>query len=866
MWVVTGPFDGETPNEVGFQKSKLLKSGKSYLIGRKSTCDLVVNHKKVSHDHGQFLVGGFSPDDVTNTDYTPTLRILNSKNKTMRILREGVASGVIVNPGATEALQHDDQVDIVSGLPLTVQWQRICCFETPGKVRSPISLDGCASLGIHVVRTLHPDITHHLVPSYALTPAHMTSLLSVAHLVKPEWLSELLSLSTLHPRESARALEHTFVLPPESKFRPAFTAALTPALKTFKTWEPNETRINMLKGYRFVFAGEKGLEIPAGYRDLVKRGGAEYEAFTVSTGVVRWRKALLRAKTLAEEKNGKVVPVADGSAMELVVGAEEWEEMVSVVKSLELELIQPENILQAVASVDTFFVDSARPGDSQGQDPQEAPLPDVVPNTLSGEPSIAPPLHGSHRATGPTSGQPPPAVAPPSEASAPELEIAEVLMPRRLPPRRAAERSRTAPSPSPGPDDAVMVDASPGPGPPPILIPSDAVPAATQLPTVRNYAIFLVHGGFSHDLVLFQPVSQTRRLPPRRRANQGVDASAALIASSPNPQAVQSQFSQLDKYKALFNASNPDHIPSSETQLGTETSTAAARAAALSAVPEETESQIQSGDLRGTKRSRGAGDSDDVETMDGATNAAATSADTLEGAHRTKRRALDANADPQPTMGAPAPASQRRSTTQTQQRQGPGTTTAMAAVAPATPAAAAEVKHATKRPSSKSSSNKLDTDENFLRAVNSTRRGKKLEDDFDREFNLLKIAKPKKVDAVVVGTAAAAGSAGAPEAAAVAPWDAIDDFGDVGIRGNFMVVVEMDIERGGSANPASSALTNTNDVAHPEWISRPNFKKFKTVRILLSLSLFFYKGACVLMGLTEWTTETYRGCRAQADD
>lgn len=88
MWIVTGPFDSETSNEVGFQsnafllvnrlrtdqrlvaESKLLKSGKSYLIGRKSTCDLVVNHKKISHDHGQFLVGGFSPDDVVRRAIT----------------------------------------------------------------------------------------------------------------------------------------------------------------------------------------------------------------------------------------------------------------------------------------------------------------------------------------------------------------------------------------------------------------------------------------------------------------------------------------------------------------------------------------------------------------------------------------------------------------------------------------------------------------------------------------------------------------------------------------------------------------------------------------------------------------------------
>ena len=160
----------------------------------------------------------------------------------------------------------------------------------------------------------------------------MISLLSAAQLVKPEWLSELITLSTLNPRESTRALEHNFSLPPESKFRPGFAGALPSTYKTLKTWQPNEARLNMLKGYRFVFVGEKGVEIPAGYRDLVKRGGAEYESFTVSTGIVRWRKALFRAKTLAEEKNAKVSPVADMDAMELATGAEEWKEFISIAK------------------------------------------------------------------------------------------------------------------------------------------------------------------------------------------------------------------------------------------------------------------------------------------------------------------------------------------------------------------------------------------------------------------------------------------------------------------------------------------------------------------------------------------------------
>ena len=68
-------------------------------------------------------------------------------------------------------------------------------------------------ISIYVVRTMHPDITHHLVPSHAITPPRRTSLLSAVHLVKPEWLSELLDLALLDPRESSRALGHTFALP-----------------------------------------------------------------------------------------------------------------------------------------------------------------------------------------------------------------------------------------------------------------------------------------------------------------------------------------------------------------------------------------------------------------------------------------------------------------------------------------------------------------------------------------------------------------------------------------------------------------------------------------------------------------------------
>lgn len=286
-----------------------------------------------------------------------------------------------------------------------------------------------------------------------------------------------------------------------------------------------------------------------------------------------------------------------------------------------------------------------------------------------------------------------------------------------------------------------------------------------------------------------------------------------MSGSSSNPQSSYSHFSQLDKYKALFDASDPDRDPlSGEIESGTRASTRGIRNGTLSTVPEEVQhaSEVQSGDLRGTKRSRNFENSDNgnVEMVDSAPDVTGLGADTSEGMHRAKRRALDASAA---GASAAVPASQPRST----QTQGQGIGQTTTGVKPTSKAAIG---------ASKMSSNKLDTDENFLKAVNSMKRGKKHEDDFDREFNELRITKPRNFNVDTTGSGTAV--KGVPETV-VAPWDAIDDFGDVGIRGNFMIVVEMDIQRGASAK--SAPPTRDNDAAHPEWIGKPNFKKFKMV-------------------------------------
>ncbi|TDL23406.1 hypothetical protein BD410DRAFT_159448 [Rickenella mellea] len=68
MWLIDGPFDGKTPGVVDFAKTKLLKSGRSYVLGRKAKVQsqIVVSHPKVSAEHVSFIVGEHSTLDVVS--------------------------------------------------------------------------------------------------------------------------------------------------------------------------------------------------------------------------------------------------------------------------------------------------------------------------------------------------------------------------------------------------------------------------------------------------------------------------------------------------------------------------------------------------------------------------------------------------------------------------------------------------------------------------------------------------------------------------------------------------------------------------------------------------------------------------------
>lgn len=101
-----------------------------------------------------------------------------------------------------------------------------------------------------------------------------------------------------------------------------------------------------------------------------------------------------------------------------------------------------------------------------------------------------------------------------------------------------------------------------------------------------------------------------------------------------------------------------------------------------------------------------------------------------------------------------------------------------------------------------------DTDNHFLTALASMKRGKRSEDSFDREFNNLRISKPDVEREVIEQE-----------------WDLLDGLDDEhNVRGNFMLVMELEVQRKGGA-----AGTGTMRTGRIDWEGKPNFKKFRKV-------------------------------------
>lgn len=78
--------------------------------------------------------------------------------------------------------------------------------------------------------------------------------------------------------------------------------------------------MGLFRGYRLVFAGEKGAEAPGVLKELVRSAEGEYECFAVENGPGRFRQVLSKGKA----RGSTLVLIADQYAVVAAVGEDGW--------------------------------------------------------------------------------------------------------------------------------------------------------------------------------------------------------------------------------------------------------------------------------------------------------------------------------------------------------------------------------------------------------------------------------------------------------------------------------------------------------------------------------------------------------------
>ncbi|KAL0948092.1 hypothetical protein HGRIS_010713 [Hohenbuehelia grisea] len=739
----------------------------------------------------------------------------------MKLFRDGQELGL--NPGASAALETNDTIAVVTDIPIKVQWLPISCYQPPSKTKSSITAEACAVLGLNLVHTLSLPASHHLVSTVSSSPAIAASLLSLSHIVKPDWLSEIIRLGNL-PRSDEESsdisLEQKFVLPPLNKYRPSFSTSLPPPLKTFKVWEPNEERMNLFKGIRFLFVGEKGCEIDGETKDVVSKGGAEYEVFNVNSGQGRWHQVLTKGIRRVKDGGKAFVVVGDKTAIRAAVGDDGWTEMHGKLSSCGMDFVRRESIIEAVMYIDITQVTRASSDiELDEAETPTSPLPSFIPNTHLEEPSM-PPSQTLHLPEQQAARRPTPEPSALQQDSGPDPEPEPIRRPTKRLTRRATSRQPS--------QDASIAELPPTP---PALV---VAPEETDVPRPRKALTRRARpnapsiigiddasmtidsvpdvSGPSAELAPHQPEKPPSAVAPTPRRSRlkrrvGTQADDDMFAVPILP-GVPEEEPPLKKFKALFEASDPDKLGISSAEDYERFTQDFGFEGADTDTQTQTQSHAQTGD-----QGLGAIREEEEESQSGASMQVDTSS------RGTKRRAAEASLGSPNSQTLPKKRAALEDATTVDPNHPPAGAQSRAAVRATSRPPVSQGQSSKDKPSTDSKRGaepgKPDQDTAFLQAVASMKRGKRKEDDFDREFNQLKISKPDLQ---------------AEREEPEKEWEVLADFGDdSGVRGNFMVVVEMDVYTGeGPVRPRQQQQQlRDRGVLRPEWQNLPNFKKFK---------------------------------------
>ncbi|KAL5514111.1 hypothetical protein ACEPAG_2872 [Sanghuangporus baumii] len=786
MWLVEGAFDQAGATNLEQKKLKLLKPGKTYPLGRKQKhpLQLVLSHPKISSEHLTFVVGKNSVDSVNDSTFRPTLKVQNHRTKALQVSRNinGAVTRHMIQPTSEDEVLPGDCIALVAGIYINIHWRPVCCFLPP---KSPsISFERCASLGVKVVSTPRPEVTHHLTGTLSVSTSIAISLLNRAHIVRPDWLTELLHLGeTTTSPDGPSVLESDFRLPIVSQHVPKTDSDLPSSLKSLSLWEPNERRSGMLKGWRFLFVGEKGREVDTETRTLVEQGGGEYEVFDVSGGLMRWKQSLARNRRKVEAEGDRNLSIIGDSVSLKIAAGEAWNGMLEELRIVALCFVSLSQLLSAIVSLDTTRISSTVVVPTE----IDSSLPDRIPNTYEDEPSSVqsqsnetPKIdNGIIQGNASSSRSAEPAAHECTENARHEDQPEQQA--RGTSVEQQAEQESEGPS-APATRRRPLVRRARtnatqaqilGVDDPSFSSFSQSVPPVADAQNDRGTSVPPEESQAAEKPSSSQATTtRSSRLKKRARADKDYNPILASleeeIAAVTTPAAAQPP---LKRFKALFDETDPDRVAFQMTNGGSggildsqifsqasgensdQQNANAPLRPPLVAIPEEEEGSQSLPVYSATTRENAEMDIDSVAPQTQSHVKPTSKANGLTSQVQTQ--AFDS--------------------TQTHKRTG-------------SRVGAAPGQH--------------DTDAAFLQALASTKKGKRREDDFDREFNNLRISKPEQ-----------------ESDAQAEDWKVLADFGDdSNIRGNFMVIVEMEVpeKRTESSREASVAPSKG-----------PDFKKFR---------------------------------------
>lgn len=275
----------------------------------------------------------------------------------------------------------------------------------------------------------------------------------------------------------------------------------------------------------------------------------------------------------------------------------------------------------------------------------------------------------------------------------------------------------------------------------------------------------------------------------RKRAHEATSRNPITAGLEKKNEATNEDQPPLKKYRALFEETDPDRVESQYVQSGLSNG-GIADSQLFSDMPNESQSAGVIGGLSVVPEEAEEGMPAGVSTSDAPPNAIERDADESPLSPRKKpEKPLSVASEAGPSQLQRPPVSSTQMSTMSK------TASSKTGAAPGKP----------------------DTDADFLKALASTKKGKRREDEFDREFNNLRISVPER-----------------EKDERAEEWKLLADFGDESnLLGNFMVIMEMDVPERGRHHSNSfgeSSRAQIRDIESPAWRDKPNFKKFKKVK------------------------------------